>query len=144
MKRWRRSGGVTVSSHLSSMILYSSSFVCSCYVLLCVCAFFIFYIERCVCAFVVFFVFVFVLHCSAIVCNVIGNFFIALQQLGVDFVWQLFKAYFDEQFLHGLKFPINSINTFPIKAQHQAKHIHKQSFLTCTHINTQTYTHTHH
>lgn len=54
MKRWRRSGGMTVSSHLSSMILYSSSFVRSRYVLLCVCFFSLFCIERCVCAFVVF------------------------------------------------------------------------------------------
>lgn len=77
---------MTVSSHLSSMILYSSTFVRSRYVLLCV-LFLPFCIERCVYAFVVFFVFVFVLYCSAIVCNAIGNFFIALQQLGVDFVW---------------------------------------------------------
>lgn len=48
MKRWRRSGGVTVSSHLSSMILYSSSFVCSCYVLLCVCFFCILHWTLCV------------------------------------------------------------------------------------------------
>lgn len=76
---------MTVSSHLSSMILYSSTFVRSRYVLLCV--FFPFCITALCVRVRCFFVFVFVLYCSAIVCNAIGNFFIALQQLGVDFVW---------------------------------------------------------
>lgn len=59
MKRWRRSGGVTVSSHLSSMILYSSSFVCSCYVLLCVCVLFLYFTLNAVCARSLFFLYLF-------------------------------------------------------------------------------------